>query len=213
MYILYIEFKKYILTVSPHRLISCAAPGWDHDANNPRSGRCRCKPAGNAPPLWHQLLRPECVCPRSRGHRWQWLSCHSRRHRARPGQACRSGCTWQPAPGQTAAGGGAGEAEGLHYACLALLLLCCAYNASVSASMAASSSTATTPLWHIYYVWQATCLIESVECVCGRHFVNNNHAAQIFAQSKGFSVFPYSVSRIFLFSSDIYIFIYILISL
>lgn len=103
--------------------------------------------------------------------------------------------------GGTAGGGGGGavgDGGGLRYPCP---LLWCVYNALAS-SMAASSSTATTPLWHIY-VWQATCLIESVECVCGRHFVNNNHSSQIFAQAKridGATLFriPFAVSRIFL---------------
>lgn len=76
-------------------------------------------------------------------------------------------------------GGAVGDGGGLRYP---YPLLWRVYNALAS-SMAASSSTATTPLWHIY-VWQATCLIESVECVCGRHFVNNNHSSQIFAQAK-----------------------------
>lgn len=103
--------------------------------------------------------------------------------------------------GGTAGGGGGGavgDGGGLRYPCP---LLWRVYNALAS-SMAASSSTATTPLWHIY-VWQATCLIESVECVCGRHFVNNNHSSQIFAQAKridGATLFriPFAVSRIFL---------------
>lgn len=123
---------------------------------------------------------------------------------AQPGQACCfCCCTWQAAIatadmwGGTVGGGDVGgDGGGLRYPCP---LLWRVYNALAS-SMAASSSTATTPLWHIY-VWQATCLIESVECVCGRHFVNNNHSSQIFAQAKridGATLFriPFPVFRI-----------------